>query len=72
MNACSNARFWLSVSTVPPDLLDHHDDGAFEALGDCRADHVRLRRVEHRQLHAGGAQITSGASEDPPMPHSTT
>ena len=71
VKACANARRWLSVSTVEPDLLD-------------TTTTVRSRSVSAPRTTSGSeessttigtpavAQMTSGASDEPPMPQSTT
>ena len=71
VKAWAKARRWLSVSTVEPDLLD-------------TTTTVRSRSVSAPRTTSGSeessttigtpavAQMTSGASEEPPMPQSTT
>ena len=69
--AASKARRWESVSTVEPDLLD--------TTTTVRSRSTRAARTcpgseESRTIRStpAVAQMTSGASEDPPIPHRTT
>ena len=45
-------RRWLSVSSVPPDLLDTTTTVVEQVAADRAPDHARVGRVEDRQRHA--------------------
>ncbi len=71
VNAFSKARRWLSVSTVPPDLLD-----TTTTVSDSRSSsEVRTKSGSDESRTSSStpaaAQITSGARDEPPMPQST-
>ena len=54
LNAFSKARRWLSVSTVPPDLLETTTTVSAEPVLDGRPHEVGVGGVEHGELDAGG------------------
>ncbi len=72
MNALTNVRRWLSVSTVPPDLLDTTMTVFDRSPASARP--TTLGSVESRTTSSTPAVrvITSGASDEPPMPDRTT
>ena len=71
MNAFAKVRRWLSVSTVPPDLLDTTIT-VFDR-SPSRARLTTLGSVESRTTSSTPAVrvMTSGASDEPPIPDST-
>ena len=71
MNALTNTRRWLSVSTVPPDLLDTTITVRCRSPASARA--ITLGLVESSTTSSTPAVLvmTSGASDEPPMPAST-
>jgi hypothetical protein len=70
--AFSKARFWLSVSTVPPDLLE--TTTTVRARSCSMAVRTKSGSEESRTTTSTPwhSQMTSGASEEPPIPHRTT
>ena len=71
VNACSKARFCESVSTVEPDFEE--TTTAVCSIFCSRASRTWSGLVESRTTSSTPAVlvITSGASEEPPMPQST-
>ncbi len=72
VNACSYARRWLSVSIVPPDLLA--TTTMLRSSRSAIADRTMSGCDESSTVSGTPAvwQMTSGASDEPPMPQSTT
>ena len=76
-NAASNARFAASVSTVPPDFDDTTStvcSSPPDSASPSIADSTCAGEVESRTTNGTCAVrvMTSGASEEPPMPARTT
>ena len=72
VKAFSKARRWLSVSTVPPDLLD--TTTTVSASRSSSALRTKSGSDESTTVSSTPAapQMTSGASDEPPMPQSAT
>ena len=72
VNAASKARRWESVSTVEPDLLETTTTA--RSSRSARAVRTESGFEESSTVSStpAVAQMTSGASDDPPIPHRTT